>query len=224
MFNFNTTIKKFMNFVSRWIILRIIITRLLKMWYYFKYPFITLKNDTSFTAQHQVFTLKGFASGFDDYSDNQRLEHDFLVWVNANIPINGIVSFDGDKYEEHSYTKIIPRLKQIRPDIQVVAFMQWQDSYSRANNWNQFKFPITFYLTPPFSDYKVLGRHAIAITGSKQILCLGGGPTVSAEFSYSLPNETWCVWNVTRPNRNEPTKRSNGSLFNVDHPELTHFL
>ena len=217
-------IKNFLEFVSHWNILRIIITPLLKIWYYFKYPFITLRNDTSFNTQHTVFTLKGFASGIDSCYDNQRLEHDFLEWANANVPIAGVVSFDGDKHDENSYTKIIPRLNQRRPDIQIIAFMQWQDSYSRANNWNKFKFPITFYLTPPFSDYKVLGRHAIATTRSLQILCIGGGPVVSAEFSRSLPNEIWRVWNVTRPDRNVPDKRSNGSLFNVDHPALIHFL
>lgn len=205
-------------------ILRIIITPFLKIWYYFKYPTITLRNDTSLGRVKSVLIVKGFASGFDESADNKRLCEDFLRWAKANLPREAVVSFDGDKFNKLSYTKIVPRLKEIRPDIQVIAFMQWHDSYSRADNWKHFEFPITFYLTPPFPDYNELGRHAIAITGSKTILCFGGGPTVLSEFNRSLPYEKWYVWEVSRPDRKDKNKRCNGSLFDLEEPSLTHFF
>lgn len=116
--------------------------------------------------------------------------------------------FDGDAFEERSFTCVVPRLLRARPEMHVCAFML--DVPQRVgrfmSTWTQ---PLaggtscTLVLVPlPESDggggdttqqsdagggahdakYSYLGCEALLATGASDVFCLGGGQVLASEF------------------------------------------
>ena len=124
--------------------------------------------------------LKGFASGFD-YHDSLTLALLSMLKLNK---ITDIV-WDGDLLAPGSFTKMIPVIMEIYPEIQFTAFAFETDKISRLESWEHFNDKIQWIWCPDMGGdgWKKLGIHALKVTNSKTVYALGGGQTVSAEHA-----------------------------------------
>jgi len=96
-----------------------------------------------------------------------------------------VLVWDGDALADDSYTKFIEiRAKSAFKDYILAPFVKKEDLADRIKSWK--KSPVfgrmTFYVTPNFANWKALGVAALFTTGSRHVLCLGGGETVQDEL------------------------------------------
>jgi len=97
-----------------------------------------------------------------------------------------VLVWDGDALADDSYTRFIEvRAKSIGfKDYILAPFVKKEDLADRIKSWK--KSPVfgrmTFYVTPNFANWKALGVAALFTTGSRNVICLGGGETVQDEL------------------------------------------
>lgn len=138
--------------------------------------------------------LKGFAGGldidennkvaksklFDDLQEKyERGELTHLVW-------------DGDEYAIQSFTHLLPEFHQRFPKVKLIAFAKlnhlspYTDEYGanegRMKNWKEHNLPITWVTCQESLGWDELGSLALGITGSQNVLLVGGGDTVVTEY------------------------------------------
>lgn len=108
-----------------------------------------------------------------------------------------VLVWDGDALADDSYTKFIElKCKTVFKDYILAPFVKKEDLADRIKSWK--KSPvfdrITFYVTPNFPNWMALGVAALSTTGSRNVVCLGGGGTVRDELKIMRILDTDTDW------------------------------
>lgn len=139
--------------------------------------------------------LKGFAGGLDKdppgYDNAKRKLFKDLHELKSKEQLETLV-WDGDEYGENSFTHLIPEINNIFPEIRLVAFAKgdhlnaYTDGYGpnegRLANWKPFDLFITWVTCANELLWDELGSFALATTGARNVLLVGGGDTVVTEY------------------------------------------
>lgn len=158
----------------------------------------------------EVVHIKGFASGMwdkgtrflgtgisttvsdfdqkENLSVNQQTAHaqeaQRTIFKLLNEKKHKVLVWDGDALADDSYTKFIEIRARTNEDWILAPFVKKEDLADRIKSWK--KSPVfdrmTFYVTPNFANWKALGVAALFTTGSRNVICLGGGETVQSEL------------------------------------------
>jgi hypothetical protein len=182
-----------------------------------------------------VAHLKGFGSGID-WVDDRFFEYMYKKLLNL-IDTNGIctVVWDGDDYQNDSFTHILPLLKSDRPNIQLVACLQEHEKHNRWQNSNGFhgswkdQLPgktvvllVDRYVVKD-DHYENLGILALAATSSKTVYTFLGGLTVLQELlnvTSTVNDMRFILFNVNRTSKNG--EKIISSLYGHDRLFQTH--
>lgn len=170
-------------------------------------------------THEQIAHLKGFAGQIDYVKDNEKLRKTFVEEA-ARYPV---LVWDGDGYNDDSFTAMIPEIAAKSSNILWVAFRQAHEEKEFKDSWQDKKVNILLVLTP-WVDYRKLGVIAIMSTGARTVLCFGGGATTLGEYQYlNLPLEnpagddikptTFKVFPATRPNAKGNPGRETAALI-----------
>ena len=146
-----------------------------------------------------VVHLKGFAArvNFKD-PETRALTKEFIEWVKAVGP--GQLVWDGDEWHAHSFTSQIPWIKKEVPAVELVAFVRQSNRDTFEQSWAPSGLEINVYLCDDFFDWQTLGTHALGVTKSKIVGCLGGGDTIEKEYANKPADDVkFTMFAITRP-------------------------
>ena len=148
-----------------------------------------------------VLTLKGFAERVDfQDAPTAALTDSCIEWVKAQDP--GQLAWDGDEWGKQSFTSQIPRIKAAVPGVELVAFVRESDKATFEQSWAGFGLEINVYLCDDKYDWRGLGTHALGVTKSKIVGCLGGGATIEEEYANKLAHDVkFTMFAITRPSK-----------------------
>lgn len=175
---------------------------------------IAIRQDHQYNTLSHTVQLKGFASriNFDDVHTRdvaRRMVHLIVAFKPKRI------AWDGDDFNNDSFTRLIPEIyNELQGAVELVAFVRECDQERFTRSWEATRLPVNLYVCPLALDWYKLGIHALQLTGSHTVVCLGGGETVAAEFaakSSTLVKFTMFV--ITRP-----TNEQGG----LEYPALMH--
>lgn len=159
----------------------------------------------------EVVHIKGFASGMWDRTEEVpgtgKTASELGVPAGGNLGVNSqtaqvhnaqsaiskllsgqarrVLVWDGDALAPDSFTRFIEvRGKTAFKNYILAPFVKEEDLADRIKSWKDSEVfdRITFYVTPNFPNWKALGVAAIMTTGSRSVVCLGGGETVQDEL------------------------------------------
>ena len=138
--------------------------------------------------------LKGFAGGLDideNYEVAKSKLFDDLKEKYVRGELTHLV-WDGDEYANKSFTHLLPEFHQRFPEVKLIAFAKlihlspytddWGPNEGRMKNWESHNLPITWVTCPESLGWDELGSLALGITGSHNVLLVGGGDTVVTEY------------------------------------------
>ena len=162
-------------------------------------------------SRNIIIHLKGFASylEFNKHIETRNLGDFLVAFVAEKLTkdfLTVTIVWDGDTYNQNSFTALIPRLcKAVLPrKTFLVAFVQRCDKYNTKDSflksWGGTGMPITLYLTQNFGGYEsndpfaLLGQFALNCTGSECVVSFGGGNCVKQE--YELGSRVAVQWYV----------------------------
>lgn len=148
-----------------------------------------------------------------------RLEPEVLVW-------------DGDVYKDDSFTRLIPEIHQLLPEIELVMFrksrftpeerviveqngdreVQWYCDYHKHAIQQEIK----VFLTDPGLSYSGLGCRALHCTGSSEVVCFGGGQTVLEEFENAGKHVNFHIVPAHRPHAADRNKVEECALLKIE--------
>jgi len=164
--------------------------------------------DAGLTIAH----IKGFGKGIGSYYNEEAIEE--LESYNA-------IAFDGDPYEENGFTALIPKFLALAGSRTVIAFKASEDIVEMASSYTNLKVLSSMIIVrvnikkametitgensslgdmPQCAQqFYALGRVAIKATGSKFVLCLGGGGIARKEAeAYTFDGGRWVVFALSR--------------------------
>lgn len=152
------------------------------------------------SIQGKIIHFKGFARRID-YSCKivQSYEEAVLQLFLELRP--DVLAWDGDEYRADSFTRLIPKIHKLLPELRLVMFrtskfkkqeivlsaessFEWYCDYHK----NELKDEIKVYLCDSGASYDRLGHLALEHTGSEHVVCFGGGMTLAKEFELASRN------------------------------------
>ena len=153
-----------------------------------------------------VIHFKGFATRLNlrnsDYINltERLLQH--LVLANPKY-----LCWDGDHYNNRSFTYLIPEIQKRLPDLKLIAFLKTKTQEDFEKSWNTCPYKlnitalnITAYTIGGDFSWKELGIRAIKVTKATKVFCLGGGRTVQLEYEAAGSNVSFEVYAMQRTN------------------------
>mmetsp|Transcript_24317 Transcript_24317/g.35629 ORF Transcript_24317/g.35629 Transcript_24317/m.35629 type:complete len:199 (+) Transcript_24317:45-641(+) len=109
---------------------------------------------------------------------------------------------DGDSFSADSFTYLIPRICSDNPNVMLWAFLWNRDEFSLhrfQTSWSLSCLPvINVVLCDGALSYSDVGNWALGVTGSREVLCFGGGNCVSLEFKQSSSEVSFKGIDITR--------------------------
>lgn len=162
---------------------------------------------------------KGFAArvNFAD-EDTQKCKRDVLQYFKAERP--DTVVWDGDSYQEDSFTAMIPDIyDKIHPRLVMFLRDDPEDKKRVLETWSPTGLPILCYLLSAQLNFEQLGREALQATQSKKVLCFGGGGVLEQEYLYyyqTAPEDIEFVLVCTR-REGQPSPLEAGLKKNLEH-------
>lgn len=148
-----------------------------------------------------VVHFKGFAArvDFKDPATSQ-LVTKFIDWLKSKGP--GQLVWDGDEWSNESFTALIPQILEAVPGVELVAFRRESDKATFEQSWATFGLEINVYLCDDKYDWQKLGTHALSVTKSKIVGCLGGGATIEEEYANKPADDVkFTMFAITRPSK-----------------------
>lgn len=146
-----------------------------------------------------VVHLKGFTKGLDFNDPRTSALAAQLVLLAATART---VVWDGDSYDEQSFTQLLPRIAQ--GGAQVVAYLRECDKERFQRRWAAASATMNGTIKVVLCDsnlsWEDLGIHALQLTRAKTVLCLGGGRVVAGEHARA-GNAKFHVFPATQPAR-----------------------
>lgn len=165
----------------------------------------------------KIIHYKGFAArvNFAD-EDTQKCKRDVLQYFKAECP--DTVVWDGDSYQEDSFTAMIPDIyDKIHPRL-VMFLRDTPEEKKRAlETWSPTGLPIVCYLLN-VQNWRQLGREALQATQSKKVLCFGGGEVLEQEYKAAVnANENIEFVLVCIRREGQPSHLEAGLKQNLEH-------
>jgi len=108
------------------------------------------------------------------------------------------IIWDGDDLESGSFTTTILKLVELCK-VRLVAFLREEDVARFKKSWASSNLPISVFLVSNEVNWQKLGEVALQQTGAKQVVCLGGGPTLKSEYEHCPEGVVFHVACITRP-------------------------
>lgn len=148
-----------------------------------------------------VIHFKGFATRLNlrnsDYINltERLLQH--LVLANPKY-----LCWDGDHYNNRSFTYVIPEIQKRLPDLKLIAILKTKTQEDFDKSWQTcpYQINITAYTIGGDFSWKELGIRAIKVTKATKVFCLGGGRTVQLEYEAAGSNVSFEVYAMQRTN------------------------
>jgi len=174
--------------------------------------------------KEKIVHIKGFGEGMGTMYDNEITtllkDFDVLVW-------------DGDDFSATGFTQWVPKFLASRADTKVAAFRLTSEMEDFHTEWDRVLAPyhgrcvvIPVNLEAPAfvdaerfnvkgelqrakglpdwaSEYFLLGRVGIKVTGSSHVLAMGGGGISAIEADMSKDEVTWTVFAASRGKQEE---------------------
>lgn len=147
-----------------------------------------------------VVHFKGYGAGID-FENKATQDHKkvFLDLCKETFSNGGTLVWDGDKYKMESFTELIPDISNLCKNVDFLAFRKEDKVESFVESWNPVSdMQIQVYPLKNIQNYEGLGKVAADMTGTKSIMCFGGGPTVGKEYKMYGPDIQWDLIPVTR--------------------------
>ena len=149
-------------------------------------PQFTVRRDVQYASCPQpgsTVHFKGFASRVD-FNDPHNIGMATKLAQRLKATQPGRIVWDGDNYSKDSFTRLIPHMhRELGDAIELVAFLRECDRERFSRSWGATGVPVGLYLCPSALGWQQLGTHALEVTGSKVVVCYGGGSTVADEFA-----------------------------------------
>lgn len=137
--------------------------------------------------------FKGFASGLTAMTQEQ-LQKDPIVFA-LKSRLHGVdtIVWDGDDFDESSFTAVLPCLQQELPHLHFAAFLMMSERFSRYGNpsgfegsWKGRLRNLNVYLiddeVAAGDQYEQLGVIALRATKATSVFAIGGGMVLRREF------------------------------------------
>jgi len=181
-----------------------------------------LLNCTWLPEPENIMLIKGFGSGLNVACDKVMLR-DILAMTCT------MLVWDGDPLDNTGFTKMVPQFLQTNPVSKALAFVLDYEVDDFMESWADTieQFPhrirvVAVDMKPPFwgeaanygiteelkdtegmpqwaQEYFLLGRLACKLTGSKQVLSLGGGGISAHEAKVSAKSGvSWTIYALSR--------------------------
>lgn len=148
---------------------------------------------------------KGFAARLDfTDEDTQKKMEETLQYFEAERP--DTLVWDGDDYEQDSFTAIIPDIYERIQPLKLVMFLPDCESHKERvrKNWSPPEgpgLPIVCYLLSAelSTDYEKHGKEVLKATQSEEVVCFGGGKTLAKEYQNCEQKARFVSVGVRRP-------------------------
>ena len=186
----------------------------------------------------KIVHWKGFGGGIDGLDDPKSPNYaklmsavDFIM----SIGNDGTIVWDGDDYDPMSFTNIIPTLMDGCPQMKFVAFKNVKDIDKFMSRWER-KDRLLAVVSVEVgtvtksdgrtgTDYPQLGEKALIATGSKIVVCLGGGDVVGSEYERNMARPDPATWHVFDAVRTVKGVLKHGAIYEMlerKHKIVTH--